>query len=347
MAEEYKKLDLRSSIKFRPEGKEDNIGNIMQTSGTRTAKKSAWGITDYKWTDEIDTSIDDFENVPRMILSEFQPAQNINWGEKWDKLVQVSKTAVYSLGQEATNLIGAKVVNGIDAGTEYLKGLVPGSFLGVYEIPFLSDDYLTASGSNGWSADNTNGGGGGGKGFKEFIVDKVKGALRGDAAPKVPIWKNPNENLSYKSQFFLINTREEDFFNNFRFINSLTAGCYFAQEGLNFISPNLFDVEVPGRFHSYYSAVSVDVKYAGRVRKLSNETAGKLGLKSILIPETYNVNITITDLTPNNFNVYADYLNTHKNSISSRSDGSSRVGGYGSNISQGGKATFVSDFTYD
>jgi hypothetical protein len=77
-------------------------------------------------------------------------------------------------------------------------------------------------------------------------------------------------------------------------------------------SPNVYHVLCPGRFQIYWAAIDVTVTFEGKLRK--NKAASKYfmdKIKSIdedmLWPEAWKVDVSIKDLTPNNFNLYAEY----------------------------------------
>jgi hypothetical protein len=63
----------------------------------------------------------------------------------------------------------------------------------------------------------------------------------------------------------------------------------------------------------YWAAMDSEITFEGKLRKnekVSNELS-KLGIKSIdkdmLWPDAWKIKLTIKDLTPNSFNLYADY----------------------------------------
>ena len=78
--------------------------------------------------------------------------------------------------------------------------------------------------------------------------------------------------------------------------------------------PNVYHVLCPGRFQIYWAAMDVTVTFEGKLRK-NTEAVTKIkqtaNIKSIdedmLWPEAWKVDVSIKDLTPNNFNLYAEY----------------------------------------
>ena len=117
-----------------------------------------------------------------------------------------------------------------------------------------------------------------------------------------------------KSEFYLVNTNTTWLKQNFKFIQAFYAGSEWLH--LPFCQvrpPNVYHVLCPGRFQIYWAALDLKIKFEGKLRK--NEEASKFfreeGILSIdenmLWPEAWKVELSIRDLTPNNFNVYAEY----------------------------------------
>ena len=133
---------------------------------------------------------------------------------------------------------------------------------------------------------------------------------------------NPKFNVDMKScgrddiktEFYLVNTNTSWLKQNFKFIQAFYAGSEWLH--LPFCQvrpPNVYHVLCPGRFQIYWAAIDMTVTFEGKLRK--NEEASKFfrdeGILSIdenmLWPEAWKVELSIRDLTPNNFNVYAEY----------------------------------------
>jgi hypothetical protein len=117
-----------------------------------------------------------------------------------------------------------------------------------------------------------------------------------------------------KSEFYLVNTNTTWLKQNFKFIQAFYAGSEWLH--LPFCQvrpPNVYHVLCPGRFQIYWAALDLKITFEGKLRK--NEEASKFfreeGILSIdenmLWPEAWKVELSIRDLTPNNFNVYAEY----------------------------------------
>jgi hypothetical protein len=105
---------------------------------------------------------------------------------------------------------------------------------------------------------------------------------------------------------------------NFKFLNSIISGAFWLQMDYVQKSPNVYDVEVPGRFHSYYAALGVEVSHVGKLRTNPSVSLSMNSLKSLnentLYPDAYKMTLNIVDLCPNNFNNYIDYLRDGRSS---------------------------------
>jgi hypothetical protein len=115
-------------------------------------------------------------------------------------------------------------------------------------------------------------------------------------------------------EFYLVNTNTQWLKRNFEFIQAIYAGSEWLHLPFCQIRPpNIYHVLCPGRFQIYWAAIDVTVTFEGKLRKnveASNFFMSK-GIKSInkdmLWPEAWKMEINIRDLTPNNFNLYAEY----------------------------------------
>ena len=117
-----------------------------------------------------------------------------------------------------------------------------------------------------------------------------------------------------KTEFYLVNTNTSWLKQNFKFIQAFYAGTNWLHlTQCQVRPPNVYHVLCPGRFQIYWAAIDMTVTFEGKLRK--NEEASKFfrdeGILSIdenmLWPEAWKVELSIRDLTPNNFNVYAEY----------------------------------------
>lgn len=76
-------------------------------------------------------------------------------------------------------------------------------------------------------------------------------------------------------------------------------------------SPNVFRVECPGRFMQLFVAIDMEVTYVGNVRRMPLNTR-ITDVPAVndytLYPDAYKIRLSARDLTPNCYNVYANYL---------------------------------------
>ena len=132
------------------------------------------------------------------------------------------------------------------------------------------------------------------------------------ANPKFTPDMNSGQQIS--TEFFLINSNSSWLKKNFQFIQAIFAGTMWLNMKYCIIqSPNVYHVLCPGRFQMYWAAMDSEVTFEGKLRKNEkvSEELMKLGVKSVdkgmLWPDAWKIRLTIRNLTPNSFNLYADY----------------------------------------
>lgn len=132
------------------------------------------------------------------------------------------------------------------------------------------------------------------------------------ANPKFTPDMNSSQQIS--TEFFLINSNSSWLKKNFQFIQAIFAGTMWLHMKYCIIqSPNVYHVLCPGRFQMYWAAMDSEVTFEGKLRKNEkvSEELMKLGVKSVdkgmLWPDAWKIRLTIRNLTPNSFNLYADY----------------------------------------
>ena len=116
------------------------------------------------------------------------------------------------------------------------------------------------------------------------------------------------------TSFYLINANSRWLERNFMFIQAIFAGTSWVH--LNYCrvqSPNVYHVVCPGRFQMIWATMECTVTFEGKLRK-NADVSKKFkdgGINSIdedmLWPDAWKISITVHDLTPNNFNLYAYY----------------------------------------
>jgi hypothetical protein len=215
--------------------------------------------------------------------------------------------------------------NAIQFPMNLIKKLFPGVYLNTFEMPYFDELYLDSAPDRGtWTM------GGServlGKAAKKFVTEMMNIDF-----PTAPSWEHSiqsGKGFNMKNKFYLINDTTDNLVKNFKFLNALMSGTYWIQLMVMQKSPNLYKVVVPGRFTKWFCDISATVTMDGKLR--TNPSAvGKINggqtnvassagtnfdasFKSIqsttLFPDVYKVELGITDLTPNHFNQYMDYM---------------------------------------
>jgi hypothetical protein len=289
-------------------------------------------LNSYNWSEDYDPSViqsDAMLPIQKMILTEFQPDFSYQWGETYEMAAgaaasaasmvpmfgdKIQQAAVVALKQTGKSILGnlqnqyiSKPDMVVVMPMDFVRGLFAGTYQNAYEVPFFNETYLKADQTGNWSA------GGAVQALGETIAGIMKEAMNVDF-PTTPTWQISDvaDREAISVEFFLINNSTTALIDNFRFLNSIISGAFWLQMDYVQKSPNVYDVEVPGRFHSYYAALGVEVTHVGKLR--TNPDVGKSmnSLKSLnrdtLYPDAYKMTLNVVDLCPNNFNNYIDYL---------------------------------------
>jgi hypothetical protein len=307
------------------------------------SKVRTYSLNDYNWSenfnmDGVNTDISN-DKIPKLILTEFQPERSYNFDEITKTLgtfvnnaltsgkggkglvdkvlgglaktaIQTGVTAQQSLNFETfADTTKQEAIDGV--AMRFVRGLFTGQYLNVYEIPFFGNEYLIADTKSSWSE----------SGSDMILGKEASKTLKENFSvnfPMSPVWNKASETkLNWKNTFHLINNTTDNLVRNLKFLNALISGSYWLQLGIMQQSPNVYDVVCPGRFHQYFTALSVEVNFKGKLReneKVSKEM-GEMGYNGfvsdnnkVLFPGAYEVIIKASDLSPNNFNVYMDTI---------------------------------------
>jgi len=339
--------DIRQMMVFRNKSRKATVIKDDAVYLDNNARYSSYTLDDFNWSQEFTSNPNNRisnRTIPKLILTEFQPERSLNFDEltkqiattvaKWAKgkqggdgwiagplnagkrqLVQTGVTLYQSkLFNDFANPKLSQATNGV--AMSFVKGLFTGQYLNVFEIPFFGDDYLIADTKDAWSE----------SGSEVMMGDEASKTLQENFNinfPMSPIWKKgkTSKKVNWKNIFHLINDTNENLFRNFKFLNALTSGSFWIQMGMMQQSPNVYDIHCPGRFHQYFSALSVKVTRKGKEREnvsVSNDLV-KMGFKgfsnienAILFPDAYEIEIDCADLSPNNFNTYMDHMIGHE-----------------------------------
>ena len=100
------------------------------------------------------------------------------------------------------------------------------------------------------------------------------------------------------------------------------------------IGTNLYRLEVPGRFEIYWAALATEITCHGKLRKYDKELhhvdfanyffqhsqTDVNKFNEMLWPEAWNINITVKNLSINNFNTYIDYFSYGGYALNSKNE---------------------------
>jgi hypothetical protein len=322
----------------KPSKSTGNEEDLRSAYPFRAEKDANFTLEGYKWTHKsINYPIDNqFDNIPRMEIEEFQPDISINTAKIAGDIVGASLNAASGSGgnnvKAATSGVAglAKGVvkdvalsygfqgiadsftsesfaskDELNKQVEMYSKLFSGRFLKYYQVPYYDEDYFEFGKDSSWSS-------------KGIAGDK---GLGGDVAktmslnvPDVPTWSLSSTFGKLNSEFHLINDNPNDLERNFKFLNVFSSGAMWMQLGWFQKSPNVYRVTVPGRKMFFFASMEIECKYIGKLRRnpqtsATLKAAGYQNAGDILFPEAYLVNVTFDSLTPNNFNT-AMYFNS-------------------------------------
>lgn len=232
-------------------------------------------------------------------------ASNVTGASTGISLVaQGEKQAMYAqLKQEALSNDSASLLK---LPIEMLERYFTGTFNNTYELPFFNDNYIAADTTSNWST------GGSERALGTELSRVMKENLTIDF-PTTPIWTlGDHKGDNFTFNFYLINDSVDSLKKNFKFMHAFISGAFWLQMDIMQQPPNVYRVTVPGRFMKIFCAMGVKATNIGKLRICGQEFSQSIGYSAItsttLMPEAWKIEITITDLTPNNFNVHMNYL---------------------------------------
>lgn len=313
---------------------EDDIRIAM-----RDSSNNIFYASDYTWSfnnanlASYGLHPDDFQTIT---IYEFQPDRQVAWKTIADGALQflsdntVSQKALSYL-ESASGLAsttaeyGVKKVLANDSqgqakGTnvKWVNDVMKGKWVGQYQIPFFSDDFMKAWSAENWSMGNAFEG-------KDLLVNNLTLNVQ-----DIPTWKfEQGSPLTWKYNFFLINDNISSLRNNLKFLMSFISGAYWFQDStFSYRSPNLYRIICPGRFIQLYTALNIEVSYVGKIKKYSKNDASMIFGNSdprftrfltdegaCNIPEAYKINLMVQDMTPQAFNINANYFTDAKSEL--------------------------------
>lgn len=245
-----------------------------------------------------------------------------NLGGKISEYVSDAYNRVLSnLGIKRSDNVSSLIESGIfrEPNAIYHRLLGGGRFTARYEIPLSHQStYWNADGNSQWSS--------------RTFQEKVVGQSIANFIAKIPFLGNvtnydisgrpkfQSDNAGHDSittTFQLFNYNTNALIKNLKFIHAFTSGQWWLQEGLLQVSPNLYDIHVPGRFRYPFCSMSTEVGYSGKNRRLPKDLIAKIQNEIPKIrnrdvlyfaPDVFEVSVTIQSVMPNNYNMYANYI---------------------------------------
>jgi len=295
--------------------------NSVESFRSKTSIKS-YKIEDYDWVFDYETFLSDNEKklYPKILISEFQPVPAVGLEKLKNDLKDIinkgagllqglSQTKDQISGEINNKHIPIVSTDKIREGTKLYRNLLSGDFLNNYEIPYTGKDYISGDGS-GWqtSADMLSLGG---------LIDAIGSLVGAGTGPTMPTWKKPEQFLTHETEFMLRNSTPENTKKNYDFLRAIIPGTMWIQNDRQEISPNLYQLEVPGRFRCYLATMKITITFEGQIRK-DEVTNNIIGLPlSVLLPDAFKVKFEFTELIPNNFNMFMAYDETMKDEANS------------------------------
>lgn len=329
---EIQKLSPEDTFRDQADLTENDIRKIMRKKGN-----SIWYLDDYNWSvdmvnlSKLGNSIEDFQ---KLTIYEFQPDKQISYRRLVETGLQISKDlltnlagkkiggevikkALETLGVVVTNEFTDDIADNADyaSNIEWISNLLSGWWVGQYNVPYFGKDFLAADTTDTWSIGNL-------LSKEEYLVNDLTLNVQ-----DIPTWKyNPGKGKQISTTLFLLNEDIESMIKNLQFLFTITAGSWWVQtSGWFYRMPNLYRVICPGRFVMLYASMASRVEFAGKIRKFSANDAQKIfggtdeanyeafklfasKPEACNIPEAYKLTLTLNDITPQAFNVVANYF---------------------------------------
>ncbi len=282
------------------------------------------------------TNRDNFPEIQKLIVNEFQPYETISIGD----LLGGIGNAIGDTAQGIMNFVGGGIMSGIKyaAMNQYIDSVSKntsslyktgtrqrklfskdpvqvvenifngGKWLNTFELPYYGTEYLQGKYKDKWKIGNIEDSLGKGIGgiASNFGVDYPSN-------PKFTVGMSEGGMQGIKTSFYLVNSNDTWLKRNFKFIHAIFAGTSWLH--LNYCmvrSTNVYNVHCPGRWMMMWAAMDCTVNFEGKLRK-NPAVSSELGQFSkaidadMLWPDAWKITLEFRDLTPNNFNMYANY----------------------------------------
>lgn len=336
-----KQNEQPQDAKPAPKQPEGSVSGDLREKFPFRSQTTKVSLSDYKWSHQSINypggNNNNFDNVPRIIIEEFQPDISINTAKAVSELVLAAgaaggKALASKLGKSKTGkkaeIEGSSGTLGNLAGPTLKQVATEGGFA-VIQNSFTSESFKNPDEiqkqvevySNLFSGqflrnyelpyhseqDYLNYGSHGSWTADGIFKDgQLKAQTMGFNIPSVPEWKIADTKPKITTNFHLINDTTDNLAKNFKFLQVLSSGAMWMQIGWFQKSPNVYRVTVPGRRMFFFASMEIKCKYVGKLRRnleLSGQLQGTvLNAGDYLFPEAYEVEVSFESLTPENFN---------------------------------------------
>jgi len=303
-----------------------NIGKVLATLTDSLLSKLGKGI-DTKSPDSLASILSQtISNVgaPKLrqeAINLYSEKPNLLYGSNGkslsgDVLLGKSSGVFATLGKELLNNLK------LDPMEQIRYMFQGGKWLNTYELPFFNDTYLETCKGGSWAQEGIN------QTLSDGPLKSIMTGLNIDF-PTAPIYKLGELSNAGKKDisfsFYLINKDQTMLLRNFQFLSAFFSGTqWVSMVGGSYVSPNVYNIHVPGRFQIYWATMKVTITCEGRLTRIPTLLNSPVfsDLKSVLNiispthqqesggplwPEAWKVECDIHDLTLNNFNTYIDY----------------------------------------
>lgn len=322
-------------------------------SGYPLRQGNIWTLDKYEWSNSSayeqrintgSTTDNTYPDIQKIILREFQPNLMVDVGQIIDSLGSGLLSLIFKPGTEGGaasfteaflgvvgKSVGAFAPRVIEKGLIYAAlnnpdsitgsnaiGLISqymfsGPPVGYYECPFFEELFLDNKGHGNWTQSGSARLGG-------SLASAAKAGANIDF-PTTPTWAlGDSKGFDFSFSFWLINKDVISLAKNFKFLQSLIAGTFWIQLNVQQKSPNVYQIIVPGRFRKFFTSLDVKVTAHGKLRRVLQTTNQYVAdpLLNNLMPEVWKVEINVEDLTPNNFNSHAEFINSGAGGLDNR-----------------------------
>jgi len=242
-------------------------------------------------------------SIPKIEISEYQPATLIRAASKVQKTSQAISAGIGTLTSSAKALYDgltsssedsdkekpkkksvskdtlSKLYNAFvpEVGSDFEKSMytVPMQYyrdmfidtleIAKFEIPYSGDFMLEANGQGGWEQSES-----------DSVMKFAKNFLPTEL-PIIPEWKKSSDSdyMEFETNFSLYNHNIKALSNNFNFLWSFASGAFWSQLKYRQVSPNVYSVHIPGINYLFYTTMHIIVEQVGNRRRLKDSSFKK------------------------------------------------------------------------